>query len=67
MGADRAGVRAAQGGARAEKPLRAGMLLGEAGFLQRTSQQAFSWQREHLLDIKAKMPDTVSTLKRLLC
>lgn len=49
------------------KPLRAGMLLGGAGFLQRTSQQAFSWQREHLLDIKAKMPDTVSTLKRLLC
>lgn len=49
------------------KPLGAGMLLGEAGFLQWTLLQAFFWQGEHLLEIKAKMPHTVSTLKRLLC
>lgn len=35
------------------KPPRAGMLLGEAGFLQWTSLQAFSWQGEHLLEMKA--------------
>lgn len=50
-----------------ESPPRAGMLLGEAGFLQWTSLQAFSWEGEHLLEIKAEMPHTVSTLKRLLC
>lgn len=49
------------------KPPSAGMLLGEEGFLQRSSLQAFSWQGEHLLEIKAKMPHAVSTLKRLLC
>lgn len=48
------------------KPPGTGMLLGEAGFLQWTLLQAFSWQGEHLLEIKAKMPHTVSTLERLL-
>jgi len=49
------------------KPRRVGMLLGKAGFLQLTSLQAFSWRGEHLLEVEAKIPHTLSASKRLRC